>query len=167
MNVARKASDILKDRYVKGDPEREAAIQKEREEAAKPDMVNHPPHYTFGGIEVLDAIEAWELNYRRGNVVKYLVRAGRKSKFTELEDLKKAQFYLAREIEKMEAARALQERLRQELVEKMSQAAAAPHVVHTKNEDGEWKNVAGKDWTFQYTAKIVEPKKKRKGRKKR
>lgn len=60
------------------------------------DIVNHPPHYTFGTIEVLDAIEDWELGYHGGNVVKYLARAPHKG--SELEDLKKAQFYLNRYI---------------------------------------------------------------------
>ncbi len=62
------------------------------------DPINHPSHYTFGKIEVIDAIEAWELPYHLGNVVKYIARAGRKSADTELQDLKKAKFYLDRYI---------------------------------------------------------------------
>lgn len=62
------------------------------------DRINHPAHYTIGGIEVIDAIEAWELGYHLGNVVKYVARAGRKD--DRLEDLKKAAWYLKREIEK-------------------------------------------------------------------
>lgn len=62
------------------------------------DPVNHPSHYCRGGIEVLDAIEAWGLNYRLGNVVKYVARAGHKGDRTE--DLRKAAFYLNREIER-------------------------------------------------------------------
>ena len=64
------------------------------------DMVNHPPHYTFGKYEVLDVIEDWGLNYNRSCVIKYIARAGRKQ--DELEDLKKARFYLDREIGKLE-----------------------------------------------------------------
>jgi len=64
------------------------------------DPVNHPTHYCLGGIEVLDAIEAWELPYHLGNVVKYIARAGRKDKAAYLQDLKKAQFYLNRFIVK-------------------------------------------------------------------
>lgn len=60
------------------------------------DMVNHPPHYTFGKYEVLDVIEDWGLNYNRSCVIKYIARAGKKQ--NELEDLKKARFYLDREI---------------------------------------------------------------------
>jgi len=62
----------------------------------KTDMVNHPDHYKTGGIETIDFIEAKELNYRLGNVVKYVTRADHKG--DRLEDLKKAQWYLEREI---------------------------------------------------------------------
>lgn len=73
------------------------------------DVVNHPKHYTTGKIEVIDFIEDKELNFNLGNVVKYVSRAGRKKsqgkslEAKALEDLKKAQFYLAREIETREA----------------------------------------------------------------
>jgi len=63
------------------------------------DMVNHPQHYTFGSIEVIDAIESWDLPYHLGNVIKYVARA--KHKNNELEDLLKAQWYLNRYIEKI------------------------------------------------------------------
>lgn len=63
------------------------------------DPVNHPYHYTFGEIEVLDAIEDWNLPYHLGNVVKYVVRAGHKGTDSYLQDLKKARFYLERYIE--------------------------------------------------------------------
>lgn len=66
------------------------------------DNVNHPPHYTMGKIEVIDAIEDWKLNYHRGSVIKYTARAGRKDPAKEIEDLKKAQWYLNREIERLE-----------------------------------------------------------------
>jgi hypothetical protein len=62
------------------------------------DAVNHPPHYTLGGIEVIDAIEAWGLGFNLGNSVKYLARAGRKDPSKTVEDLRKALFYLEREI---------------------------------------------------------------------
>ena len=62
------------------------------------DMVNHPPHYKKGGIETIDFIEAKNLNYHLGNVVKYITRADHKG--DRLENLKKAQWYLNREIEK-------------------------------------------------------------------
>lgn len=66
------------------------------------DMVNKPPHYTAGGIETIDYIEAKRLNYHLGNVVKYVSRAGRKA--DPLEDLKKAKWYLEREINNREKA---------------------------------------------------------------
>jgi hypothetical protein len=65
----------------------------------KADPVNHPAHYKVGGIETIDFIEAKKLNYRLGNVIKYLTRADHKG--NKLEDLKKAQWYLEREIESL------------------------------------------------------------------
>ena len=67
------------------------------------DMVNHPPHYDFGPHETIDVIEAWELPYHLGNVVKYVSRAKRKGK--EIEDLKKAAWYLDRYIKMLENSR--------------------------------------------------------------
>lgn len=66
------------------------------------DNVDHPRHYTgfSNSAQVIDITE--NLTFNRGNVVKYVARAGRKSAETELEDLKKARFYLSREIERLE-----------------------------------------------------------------
>lgn len=66
------------------------------------DQVNHPSHYTFGGIETIDFIEDKQLPYHLGNVVKYISRAGRKNPECELEDLLKARWYLNRYIELLE-----------------------------------------------------------------
>lgn len=63
------------------------------------DMVNNPPHYTQGGIETIDFIEAKCLSYNLGNVVKYITRADHKG--NTVEDLMKARWYLDREITKM------------------------------------------------------------------
>jgi hypothetical protein len=60
------------------------------------DMVNHPPHYKVGGIETIDFIEAKNLGYNLGNVVKYVSRADLKG--NKLEDLQKAKWYLERAI---------------------------------------------------------------------
>ena len=60
------------------------------------DLVNHPPHYTSGGIETIDFIEAKKLNYNLGNVVKYITRANLKG--AKKQDLEKAMWYLRREI---------------------------------------------------------------------
>jgi hypothetical protein len=61
------------------------------------DLVNSPPHYRTGGVETIDFIEAKDLNYRLGNVVKYVSRAGKKSS-DPVQDLEKAAWYLQREI---------------------------------------------------------------------
>lgn len=64
------------------------------------DKVNHPAHYNMGGVEVIDAIEAWGLGkgFNRGNAIKYIARAGLKDPNTEIEDLEKAKWYIEREI---------------------------------------------------------------------
>ena len=63
-------------------------------------MVSHPPHYTVGGVEVIDFIEAKGLGYNLGNVIKYVSRAGKKDDY--LQDLQKALWYLNREIGRVE-----------------------------------------------------------------
>lgn len=64
------------------------------------DDINHTSHYTQGDIEVIDYIEDKKLGYRLGNVVKYVSRAGHKD--DAIKDLKKARWYLNREIAKRE-----------------------------------------------------------------
>ncbi|MDO5742482.1 MAG: DUF3310 domain-containing protein [Vagococcus sp.] len=64
----------------------------------KTDYVNHPEHYKQGDIEAIDIIENFSLNYHLGNVLKYILRHERKGK--PLEDLRKAQWYLNREIDR-------------------------------------------------------------------
>ena len=63
------------------------------------DVVNSPAHYKHGGLETIDVIEAWKLDYLLGNTIKYISRAKHKGK--ELEDLSKAQWYLNRAIENL------------------------------------------------------------------
>ena len=58
--------------------------------------VNHPDHYQSDKMEVIDIIEAFELNFHLGNVVKYITRSDKKG--NSLEDLEKAKWYLQREI---------------------------------------------------------------------
>ena len=64
------------------------------------EKVNHPDHY--GGesnpYEAIKVIEAWDLNFHLCNVVKYISRAGKKSK-SNIEDLKKAEWYLSRYVQ--------------------------------------------------------------------
>lgn len=66
------------------------------------DIINHPSHYTDGKIEVIDFIEDKQLNFHRGNAIKYIARAGKKNKETEIEDLGKAVWYINREIQRLE-----------------------------------------------------------------
>lgn len=65
--------------------------------------VDHPPHY--GGAdnpyECIRVIEAWQLGFNLGNVAKYIARAEHKG--AALDDLRKAAWYLAREISNREA----------------------------------------------------------------
>ena len=60
--------------------------------------VNHPSHYNSGNLETIDVIAdlGWEKGFCLGNVIKYVSRAGRKSNVSEIEDLKKARWYLDR-----------------------------------------------------------------------
>lgn len=62
------------------------------------DPVNHPSHYTKGKIEVADFIADQNLNFDRGNVVKYVCRAGSKDPEKEIQDLEKAIWYIEHEI---------------------------------------------------------------------
>lgn len=68
------------------------------------EAVNHPAHY--GGAdnpyEVIKVIEAWNLGFNLGNNVKYVARAGKKRKNLKLQDLKKARWYIDREIQLLE-----------------------------------------------------------------
>ena len=66
----------------------------------------NPPHYTYSKIETIEVIEAWGLGYRLGNVIKYISRAGRKG--DRLEDLRKALWYLEREINEEDGKRDLE-----------------------------------------------------------
>lgn len=61
------------------------------------DNVSSPAHYTTGKYEVIDVIEDWDLNFRLANTIKYVARHKHKGK--PLEDLKKALWYLQREID--------------------------------------------------------------------
>lgn len=69
------------------------------------DPVVHPTHYNVGNIEVIDAITDWGLGFQAGNVVKYVARYRHKheTKAKQVEDLKKARFYLDHLIAQLEA----------------------------------------------------------------
>jgi len=77
-----------------------AKLNKGRKARPKGDLINSPEHYKVGGIETIDFIEAKGLGYNLGNVVKYISRADHKD--DKLDNLKKAQWYLNREVSKLE-----------------------------------------------------------------
>ena len=54
------------------------------------EKINHPNHYQGEGLEVIDVIEAFNLNFNLGNTIKYVLRAGRKD--SKIEDLEKARW---------------------------------------------------------------------------
>ena len=64
------------------------------------EKINHPDHYKGKELEVIEIIDAFNLNFNLGNVIKYILRAGNKADTPYLEDLQKAQWYLNREIER-------------------------------------------------------------------
>lgn len=61
-----------------------------------------PDYYKSKGIETIDVIEAFDLNFNLGNVIKYVLRAGKKQGEEKEKDLNKALFYLKREAGKDE-----------------------------------------------------------------
>lgn len=64
------------------------------------DSVNHPSHYTsYKGLEIIELTE--QMNFCKGNAIKYIARAGLKDPSKEIEDLEKAQWYIAREIQRL------------------------------------------------------------------
>jgi hypothetical protein len=68
-----------------------------------PEKVNHPTHYGGDTVyEHIKVVDAWGLNYALGNATKYICRAGKKDPATQLEDLKKARWYLDHEIQRLE-----------------------------------------------------------------
>tara|TARA_B100001059_G_C17806843_1_gene569719 strand:- start:1735 stop:1950 length:216 start_codon:yes stop_codon:yes gene_type:complete len=63
------------------------------------EMINHPEHYLKeSGFEVIDVIEAWNLDFSLGNAVKYIARAGLKDPEKKKQDLNKAIWYIERTI---------------------------------------------------------------------
>ena len=79
------------------------------------DVINHPEHYSASTVEPIDLIDGLDLNFNRGNVIKYVARAGRKKSkgksilAKEVEDLQKAAWYLQKEISKCEKLLAKEE----------------------------------------------------------
>ena len=105
MACLRNASPIIADEIVKEATKDLLAMSRdevdERADNTLHDPVNHPSHYTaYKGLEVIDLTE--QMNFNRGNAVKYICRAGLKDPATEIQDLKKAVWYLNREIARLE-----------------------------------------------------------------
>ena len=68
----------------------------------KHDEINSPSHYqSETGLEVIEVIEAFKLNFNLGNCIKYILRAGKKEHSFVVLDLEKAEYYLKREIAKL------------------------------------------------------------------
>ena len=77
-----------------------AAFSAVFEAETKSDPVEHPSHYTKhpSGVECITVTE--HFNFNRGNAIQYVWRAGEKG--IEIEDLKKARWYIDREIQRLE-----------------------------------------------------------------
>ena len=71
-------------------------------EVKEDDPVSHPKHYTDGRIEVIEYIEDKKLGFCLGNAIKYISRAGKKEKDKEIQDLRKATWYIERRIYELE-----------------------------------------------------------------
>lgn len=93
-------ADAIAERVKNFTPTNETNLNKAGwEKRFEADTVAHPAHYNTGKIEVIEFLEDQKLGYHVGNTVKYICRAGRKDPTKEIEDLKKAAWYLARKIE--------------------------------------------------------------------
>ena len=91
-----KIADEIREVVIIGSANNRIAIN---EDKLSGNRVNHPSHYNKG-IETIDYIESWNMDFNIGNVIKYVTRAGYKD--NKLEDLEKAKWYLEREISKAE-----------------------------------------------------------------
>lgn len=107
------------------------------------DVVNHPSHYTDGKIEVIDFIEQKNLNFHRGNAVKYIARAGKKDPEKEVEDLRKAVWYLNREIKRL-TGKNPNAALISEIIEEVERAVDKARLDNEfDNTEGKWFIVEG------------------------
>lgn len=102
------------------------------------DPVNRPKHYAGNSIEPIKAIESWGLGFLLGNTVKYIARAGKKDPTKTLEDLKKAQWYLTREIANLEEKEAKAESLQSTTTDTVvvNQAVNAGEIIHAGQQEG-------------------------------
>ncbi len=101
ITIERNVADAIKVTVKENDAN---VLKHDNSSGAKSDSVNHPSYYQ-GKIEVIDFIEDKHLGFNLGNCVKYISRAGKKNPEKLLEDLKKARWYLDREIGNIEKER--------------------------------------------------------------
>jgi len=73
-------------------------LSRELQKTNMKEQVNHPEHYSSNGIEAIDVIDAYKLNFNLGNAIKYILRAEKKG--NKKIDLEKSVWYLNREIDK-------------------------------------------------------------------
>lgn len=97
--IKRNNTDALKVTIKESDTDASKQNDENKSPVIKSDSVNHPKYYQ-GKIEVIDFIEDKGLGFNLGNCVKYISRAGKKNPEKRIEDLKKARWYLDREINK-------------------------------------------------------------------
>lgn len=97
-DIFAQAQEIL-DTYVPPFEDDDEGVREESECNPVKDDINHPAHYNRFPVEVINITE--QLDFNRGNVVKYTTRAGFKPGEDEMKDLLKAQWYLNRAIEKL------------------------------------------------------------------
>ncbi|MBM4592650.1 DUF3310 domain-containing protein [Rhodococcus hoagii] len=88
------------------------------------DLVNNPSHYqTENGLEAIDVIDAFFVdNHYRATTFKYLARAGKKDGSPELQDLRKARFYLDRDIARFEEAERIKAEAEAEFIALMQES---------------------------------------------
>lgn len=76
-------------------------------QSRRPDLINHPSHYKGNGIETIDVIEGFDLDFKLGNAVKYILRCGKKAGpggqvsdaiAARIDDLSKARWYIDRQL---------------------------------------------------------------------
>ena len=113
------------------------------------DPINRPAHYAEGrSYEPIDVIEDWELGYNLGNATKYISRAGRKQ--NHLEDLKKARWYIDREIASLEPSvpfEATYEDIVQGLIENAQRGYEEPVFYGEAQDDSVSDEVSDYDWS--------------------
>ncbi|EAA0273960.1 TPA: DUF3310 domain-containing protein [Listeria monocytogenes] len=100
--INRKVFDTLVNQPRTDDVRDQYRIVKKEYTTSDKDDITNPSHYTTGGIEPIKYIQSHSMNFEKGNVIKYVTRAGKKEGQNEVKDLKKARQYLDFLIGKLE-----------------------------------------------------------------